>query len=180
MGEFGTDFENGTRGVNIASRFLAKQNWVAQIKNKESDLHAQLNGGGDIETISHNNKIKNLEIKCDTRYAGTGNLFIETIGNVEKGTTGWINYSNSDYICYLCVNVPQKVGIIHRMFRMETKGIMAWAKKHLAEYPPGVAETKDKFTKEILYHTAGQLVPAFRLYKLPWFKKYEFPAERGD
>ena len=67
----------------------------------------------DIDYIIKNKQgeTATVEVKADTNFHATGNLFFEIGYDRETGYyDGWFNYCQADYICYY--NIPTRKGLI--------------------------------------------------------------------
>lgn len=93
--------------------------------------------------------IKKIEIKGD-RYSHTGNFFIETVSNREKGTPGCFMYTEADYIFYYFVDTKELNAIPVEKAR-------DWFKKNLNRFEEKFLSTK---VGNVGYYTSsGRLVP---------------------
>lgn len=57
----------------------------------------------DIDIIAYTeNGTKAIEVKNDSLIHKTGNLFLETLSDVENAADGWFVYSEADLLYYAC------------------------------------------------------------------------------
>lgn len=55
----------------------------------------------DIDFVAHSgDQSLTVEVKWDSRIAQTGNMFIETITDLDKSKGGWFSFCQADYIYY--------------------------------------------------------------------------------
>ena len=53
-----------------------------------------------IVTSSTTGLTKTFEVKWDSRINKTGNLYLELVNMHSKGTKGWFNFCQADYLAY--------------------------------------------------------------------------------
>lgn len=94
-------------------------------------------------------KVKKLEIKGD-RYSRTGNFFLETVSNKEKGTPGCFMYTEADFVYYYFVDTKE-VNI------MPVEKTRKWFLDNIDRFEEKKLATK---VREGIYYTSlGRLVP---------------------
>ena len=55
----------------------------------------------DIDFLAHSDsEAHTIEVKWDSRIADTGNMFIETITDLDKSMAGWFEFCQAEYIFY--------------------------------------------------------------------------------
>ena len=89
-------------------QYLSKNPFTVGVINVENNKLYQKEDI-DLLWIYKNSKedgIKRIEIKGD-RYHKTGNIFIETISNMNKNTLGCFIYTKADYIFYYFVEIKK-------------------------------------------------------------------------
>lgn len=50
--------------------------------------------------VSNGSQSLTIEVKWDSRISSTGNMFIETLTDLDKGKQGWFSFCQADYIYY--------------------------------------------------------------------------------
>lgn len=87
---------NGKTGEKLAMQYLQGQGWDVLDVSGNSDFW-----GKDIDLVCHkDNKTMTVEVKWDGRIADTGNLFIETVTDLDNQKQGWFQFCQADYIYY--------------------------------------------------------------------------------
>lgn len=77
-------------------QWLEGQGWDVQDVSGNSEFW-----GKDIDLVCHRGgKTVTIEVKWDSRIAETGNLFIETITDIDNQKQGWFTFCQADYIYY--------------------------------------------------------------------------------
>lgn len=91
-----------------------------------------------------------IEVKWDSKLAETGNLFIETISNIDNNKKGWYEFCEADYLAY-----GDAIGKTFCIFNWAQ--LKAHIEAHKAEYKTARAAdyTKDGIKK----YSQGYLVP---------------------
>lgn len=102
----------------------------------------------DIDLIVNNETT--IEVKWDSKLSTTGNLFIETCADIDKGTAGWFNFCEADYLAYGAADE-----YIFLMF--DFKKLKAHIEAHKNEYKQATAADYDKCG--IRKYSKGYLVP---------------------
>lgn len=78
----------------LVTTYLANRGWSIEDKTKEKEYQSI-----EIDIIAtKNDACRSIEIKQDNRVGETGNLLIETITNKKRGSIGWFNKTEADYI----------------------------------------------------------------------------------
>lgn len=90
-----------------------------------------------------------VEVKGDRHYR-TGNFFLETESNVEKGTPGCFVSTESEIFAYYFVDV----GELHLL---PTKPLQQWFAKNRHRFERKLTGTR--IAGRVAYHTAGHVVP---------------------
>lgn len=94
-------------------------------------------------------RIVTIEVKADT-YFDTGNLFLETVSNMSKGTPGCFLSSRADVYAYFFVGVDV-------LYWIPLKKAQAWLTINYQRFPERITST-GRGTKHF-YKTKGVLVP---------------------
>lgn len=85
----------GLKGEQILDAYFSKFYTIEEVTMNE-----QFQG---IDRFFHKGDIKlAFEYKCDTYTSG--NVFVETLSNIESGRLGWAFTSKADYIVYFFLN----------------------------------------------------------------------------
>jgi hypothetical protein len=90
-----------------------------------------------------------IEIKGD-RWHRTGNFFLETVSNEQRGTPGCFLYSAADYLFYYFV-------LIRKLYIIPMRPAREWFRAHMAAYPE--RRTTTPLGDGEFYNTVGRLVP---------------------
>jgi len=112
-----------------------------------------------VHTIDENTKTfssETVEVKTDTYYR-TGNIFAETVSNLNLGTKGCFLKTECDYIYYLFH--PQNI-----LYILPTQEVRQWFWKNFESLPTKKTSTCDSEGK-VLYESLGKLIPRKRLVK---------------
>lgn len=174
----GYTFDESNYVGEIASRavrkYISSIRETTYLKNVESDKAYQKK---DIDYVwkfvmNGEERVRKIEVKGDT-YSHTGNIFLETVSNVGKGTPGCFLYSEADYFYYYFIDT-RELNIIplkqtrnwfeknkHKYREVETSTIITTDGKELSleEYRNG------DYTEKARYYSLGKLVPKRILYK---------------
>lgn len=131
--------------------FLRNKKETIEVINVEDD---DIYRKKDIDLIwkyKIDNKIyeRTIEIKGD-RYSHTGNFFIETKSNIEKGTPGCFLYTEADMIFYYFIDTKE-LNII------PMKSAKKWFVKNMHRFKEKFLSTK--VYGDIYYTSSGRLVP---------------------
>lgn len=83
-------------GEQKAIEYLTNNEWnVTDVTSCEEYY------GQDIDLFIYKHGQKHsIEVKWDSRIAETGNMFIETITDIDKNKDGWFNFCCADFIFY--------------------------------------------------------------------------------
>jgi hypothetical protein len=91
-----------------------------------------------------------IEVKWDSLLSTTGNLFIETCADIDKGKQGWYEFCEADYLAYGAADM-----YIFLMF--DYKKLKQHIEAHKEEY---IKKTAADFGKDgIKKYSEGYLVP---------------------
>lgn len=91
-----------------------------------------------------------IEVKWDSRFSDTLNLFIETCSDIENKKQGWYNFCEADYLAY--GSAIDKLFLIFDFDKLK-----AHIEAHKAEYKKATAA--DYGRDGIKKHSEGYLVP---------------------
>lgn len=132
-------------------KYLRGLKETIDVVNVENDKRFQKKDIDLLWIYMHNDEVhtKKLEVKGD-RYSKTGNFFLETNSNIEKGTEGCFMYTEADYIYYYFVDTKE-LNVI------PVKESRKWFIENMERFVEKKLSTKvgvDKF-----YTSAGRLVP---------------------
>jgi len=94
--KFSDSYQRGLRGEEATERFLdvCGLNW-----STVTSRSAQKQG----KDYTVENAVS-IEVKTDDMALETGNVFIEVVGNDQKGTPGWAHYTQADMLFYIIGN----------------------------------------------------------------------------
>ena len=95
MHEFKASLQAGYEGELFMRHWLSKQ--YPGLRWEEVDLRTDLSGIDLYVTAK-----ESIQVKWDNRAQETGNVFIETISQVEHNRPGWANKCAADVLYYLC------------------------------------------------------------------------------
>jgi hypothetical protein len=135
----------GTRHI---VHYLSQRADTKKIVNVEAEVDYQKQ---DIDLLWHRvvngvEKICTVEVKVDN-YFRTGNYFLETISNVEKGTPGCFLYSQAHYLFYYFLGVELHI--------MQLATVRTWFQPRIAAF---VAKRTSTPIGSGAYQTEGRLV----------------------
>lgn len=106
--------ERGTRSANKVISYVSKRyNWGVQVAAMSDERN-----GIDYWCTTHTGSTVACEVKSDFAAARTGNVFVETISNVELSRLGWGLTCQADFIFYavpgvcLCAITPKHLKIM--------------------------------------------------------------------
>lgn len=143
--------EIGDKGIEIVTAYLKNNKRVNKIVNVENYKEFQKK---DIDILVNMNiegipKWVAIEVKCDS-YA-SGNLYVETISNMNKNTLGCLMYSEAHYLFYYFEKYQD-------LYILPMKKFRNWFKDNIKRF-----NKKNLFTKlpdgKILYESEGYTVP---------------------
>ncbi len=135
-------------GTKHIVHYLGRRADTKKIENVEADVDYQKK---DIDLLWHRTvhgveKICTVEVKVDN-YFRTGNYFLETISNVEKGTPGCFLYSQAHYLFYYFLEVELHI--------MQLAAVRAWFQPRMNNF---VAKRTSTPIGNGSYQTEGRLV----------------------
>ena len=104
----------------------------------------------DIDFVAHSgDQSLTIEVKWDSRIAQTGNMFIETITDLDKSKGGWFSFCQADYIYY-----GDSVNELFYVFK--TDDLRAFVSQHTMEERKAADYTTRGMVKKV---SQGMLVP---------------------
>lgn len=155
MGNFYDDNDFTQKGTNeILEYFSDRFDFVDLQYEKEwqeKDVDFQFDSKKDIWDS------RLVEIKCDSYVSG--NIFIETVSNNNKGTLGCILKTESDYLFYYFTQWK-------RLYIFKTKALQKWTleNKDKNRFRVSHPVTHDRYGNTMYYGT-GMIVPLNTLIK---------------
>lgn len=79
-----------------AYNYLQANGWIVEDVTQNQDYWDK-----DIDFVAHSGDTRlTIEVKWDSRIAQTGNMFIETITDLDRSKGGWFSFCMADYIYY--------------------------------------------------------------------------------
>ena len=79
-----------------AYNYLQDNGWTVQDVTNNPEFWDK-----DIDfVVSSGSQSLTIEVKWDSRIHATGNMFIETVTDLDKSKCGWFSYCQADYIYY--------------------------------------------------------------------------------
>lgn len=79
-----------------AYNYLQDNGWSVEDVTKNEQYFDK-----DIDLVAHRGTERlTVEVKWDSRIASTGNMFIETVTDLDKSKAGWFMFCQADYIYY--------------------------------------------------------------------------------
>lgn len=79
-----------------AYNYLQASGWSVEDVTQNQDYWDK-----DIDFVAHSgDQSLTVEVKWDSRIAQTGNMFIETITDLDRSKGGWFSFCQADYIYY--------------------------------------------------------------------------------
>lgn len=98
----------GKKGSIEIEKFLTKRPETVAVINVENDRRFQLCDIDLLWVYRYKKQfiIKAVEIKAD-RYSHTGNYFIETVSNKNKGSPGCFLYTEAHYLFYYFIDIRE-------------------------------------------------------------------------
>lgn len=123
-------------GIQVSIRYLKYVLKYPEVINTESNRAIQKK---DIDLIAlmedeHSVRGATVEVKTD-RYK-TGNLFFETISNIQKRTPGCLMYSEADWLHYFFTEYKH-------LYVMDMKLFREWMLRNRHRYKPRITSTGD-------------------------------------
>lgn len=91
-----------------------------------------------------------IEVKWDSKLSSTGNLFIENCADIDRGTEGWYNFCEADYLAYGAADE-----FIFLIF--DFKKLKAHIEAHKDSYRQATAADYDRYG--VRKYSRGYLVP---------------------
>lgn len=156
--EFGRSSNVGRQGVKEITRWLMTHPNMVRVKDCDRDMHYQRRG---IDLVyfwrGPDNRILSFpsEVKTDT-YDKTGNLFLETWSNEEKGKPGCFVSCEATHFFYYFIYSG-------RLMIFKMRPFQRWFERYGARYRE--ARTTTRSGKKA-YTTVGRLVPISDIEKL--------------
>ena len=89
---------NGKQGEQLFRQKMLNGNYTVEDVSSNPDYWDK-----DIDfivTSSTTGLTKTFEVKWDSRINKTGNLYLELVNMHSKGTKGWFNFCQADYLVY--------------------------------------------------------------------------------
>ena len=89
---------NGKQGEQLFRQKMLNGNYTVEDVSSNSDYWDK-----DIDfivTSSTTGLTKTFEVKWDSRINKIGNLYLELVNMHSKGTKGWFNFCQADYLAY--------------------------------------------------------------------------------
>ena len=94
---FSNLLEQGHKGEAIVASFFQSIGYTVQDVSRDTAYFAK-----DIDLLVTNQEEElTLEVKADYKMGQTGNICIETIGNIAANKKGWIYYTQASHICFV-------------------------------------------------------------------------------
>lgn len=114
---FFTDLlEQGHKGEAIVASFFQSIGYDVQDVSSDQAYFAK-----DIDLLVTNGEEQlTVEVKADYKMGKTGNICIETIGNIAANKLGWIYYTQASHICF----VDMASQILHIVRTSELKDLI--------------------------------------------------------
>lgn len=111
---FNQQMKVGEIGEALVANYLNKQGYKVEDVTKDNEYFSKdidfFYAAGDYWTA--------IDVKYDTRFTTTGNLFIEDSIGYERGTKpGWLHYCQAEYIYY--VDAATHMCLIFKMEEMK-------------------------------------------------------------
>lgn len=89
--------EQGRKGEALVASLFQSIGYNIQDVTRDAAYFAK-----DIDLIATKGEEQLLlEVKADSKVAATGNICIETIGNIAANKKGWIYYTEATHICFV-------------------------------------------------------------------------------
>jgi hypothetical protein len=147
--------EHGKDGVKIIESYLKRLRQTRHVRNVESDPVYRMKDIDLLWTYLDDNQLEitvSIEVKSDRQYA-TGNYFLETISNEQKGTPGCFLYTEADFVYYFFIDKKE----LHIFKMPETRD---WFLQHMNRFRERKTSTYgNRNYAESIYITVGRLVP---------------------
>lgn len=132
----------GNIGIDIVKTLLSNDNITVQDMQKDTEYMNK-----DIDLISFKNGYETLiEVKTDTYFDKTGNLFIEE--NANDGP-GWLYKTRSNYVYYV---FPE-----HRVYVIYVEEFKAWFEQNRDRFTTKTSKTTDKHGN-FWYYSIGKVI----------------------
>lgn len=134
-------------GIEVVTNYLLKHPNVSKIHNVENNKVFQKK---DIDLlIKINERWCSIEVKCDTYTSG--NLYFETISNINKNTLGCLIYSEADFLFYYFEK-------INRLYILPMKRFRKWFIENKSMFKKKNPSTKGP-NGNIFYMSEGYVIP---------------------
>ncbi|MFW6024857.1 MAG: hypothetical protein ACOCRX_00800 [Candidatus Woesearchaeota archaeon] len=160
-------YEQSLYGVNIVMEYLyLLKNTVyvqdvqdiKEFQKKDIDLlrYVEEDTGEIVE--------EKIEIKMDTYYYRSQNIYAETISNANKNTKGCFLLTECDYLYYLFIP-----GYI--LYKIPMKIVKPWFLDNIDNFKESSITKTINDNNEILYGSKGRLIPRNIIEKVPDVEK---------
>ena len=131
--------------------------------------------GIDVKALTHNNGIKNFQVKTDLNAYKTHNIVFEIISQAyldinKQSQIGWgFLLQNTDYVVHIIIDKDKDADYT---LGFKTKTYYEWIIKNAGNFQTHcmAAKNVNKQTNEIKYVTLGILVPIYKIYKIKLWK----------
>lgn len=140
--EFDNQNSVGKNGELIVKNWLLKQINVVNVFDVSFDKKYQ-DVDVDLIVLYQNGDKITYEVKTDTFL--TGNLFFETVSNINKASLGCMMYTGADYILYFFIKNND-------LYKLPTNEFRNWVLSNKEKF-------KEKIVKNKHYHSKGLLIP---------------------
>ena len=128
-----------------AYNYLQANGWVVEDVTQDQEYWYQ-----DIDLVAHNGDTSlTVEVKWDSRIWQTGNMFIETVTDLDRSKGGWFSYCQADYIYY-----GDSVNQLFYVFK--TDDLRAFVSTHMMEERKAADYNSRGVLKKV---SQGMLVP---------------------
>ena len=89
---------NGKQGEQLFQQKMQNKGYtVEDVSNNPNYWYKDIDF---IVTSPTTGTVKNFEVKWDSRINKTGNLYLELVNMHSKGTKGWFDFCQADYLAY--------------------------------------------------------------------------------
>lgn len=128
-----------------AYNYLQASGWAVEDVTQNQDYWDK-----DIDFVAQSGTERlTVEVKWDNRIAQTGNMFIETITDLDNSTGGWFSFCQADYIYY-----GDSVNELFYVFK--TEDLRAFVSSHMMEQRKAADYNYRGVLKKV---SQGMLVP---------------------
>ncbi len=94
MANFRKSLIEGKKSESYVSDLLTQRGWTVTDVTLDQEYWKK-----DIDLIiEREGEKRTVEIKCDNNINRTGNIFVETMTNIARGTLGWFKITEAEYL----------------------------------------------------------------------------------